>query len=94
MLLEPHQARLAVGDGAREGDRPALRLGREREQRGEGARVGGLALDDRDAAGLGQRARVDEVDPLLGVVLQEAAQRRPPRATRRRAPRARPRSRG
>ena len=74
VLLEPHEARLAVGDGPGQGHGLLPRLGGDRQQRRERAGVGRLALDDGDPPRPGEGRGVDEVDPLEGVVLEEAPQ--------------------
>ena len=74
VVVEPGDPRLPAGDRAGDDRRPSAGLARQRQQRGERAGVGGLALDDGDPAGLGQRAGVDEVDPLGGRRLEQAAQ--------------------
>ena len=76
VVVEPGDPRLAAGDRPGHDRRPAAGLARQREQRREGPGVGRLALDDGDAAGLGQRPGVDEVDPLGDRGLEQPAQDR------------------
>ena len=91
VVVQPGEPDLAAGDRPADGRRPAAALARQAELRGVRAGVGRLALDDRDPAGLRQRGRVDEVDPLRSSTSRSgragprrsAATRRPPRARRR-----------
>ncbi|HEX5827613.1 MAG TPA: hypothetical protein VFY23_08845 [Candidatus Limnocylindrales bacterium] len=76
MLLETHEARLAVRHGASQRHGLVTGLGRERDQRRERTRVRRLALHDLDAARLGEHARVHEVHTLLGGGLEQPAQHR------------------
>ncbi len=71
---EPGDPGLAAGHRPADGDRPASRVARQRELRRERPGVRGLALHERDAAGLGERPGVDEVDPLGRDRLEQAAQ--------------------
>jgi len=65
---------LAAGDRPRDDGRPPVRLTRQAELGGERPGVGCLAFDDGDAAGLRERACVDEIDPLGDRRLEQAAQ--------------------
>ena len=76
VVVEAGDPRLATRDRAGHGRRHAASLGRERQLGGERPGVGRLALDERDPAGLGQGAGVDEVDPLHRAVLEQAAEDR------------------
>ena len=76
VVVEPGDPRLAAGDRPGHDRRPAAGLARQREQRGERAGVGRLALDDGDPARLGEGAGVDQVDPLGDRGLEQPAQDR------------------
>ena len=93
VVVEPGEARLAARDRAADQRRPAGRLAGQRQLRRVRAGVGRLALDDRDPAGLRERGRVHEVDPLGRRRLEQARAGPRRRAASRRPPRARPRSR-
>ena len=74
VVIESGDPRFARGHRAGHHGRPAAGLAGQGQQRGEGPGVGRLVLDHGDAAGLGQGAGVDQVDPLRGDRFEQAAQ--------------------